>query len=1156
MPASTFQSESFQKMLVIGVQAKDLHLLFIKNYYKVMEKNSERGYCIPLFRKTKRIMKITTLFSLGVACCISASTYAQNYKVSINKQNSSIIEILREIEKSSEFTFFFNDNRVNVNKTVSVNAQNATLEDVLDQVLKNTGYKYQIIDRQVLIKASDNLLLSGVQQNKKTVTGVILDESGLPVIGANVVEKGTTNGTITDVEGRTSLNVASDATLIVSYIGYIQSEISVKNKTSVSITMKEDAELLDEVVVIGYGSARKGDLTGPISSVKGASLTERSTQMLSTAMQGQISGVEVTRSSGGPGNSATIRVRGVTTLSNNDPLVIIDGVPGSLNDVVASDVETMSVLKDAASASIYGSRAAAGVILITTKRAKENKFNLDYNYEYSIDKPTTRPTNGNVIDWMNVQNEIKWNDGASNPYSQYSQETINSWMANNAMDPYHYPNTDWVDLLLKNTTSHQQHNFNVSGGTDKLQSKFSFNYQTADGYYANKSYERYAGRVNNDYKINSWIRANIDVDFSASKSVSPATVNPIYWAYLTAPYYNPRWEDGRYADVKSGANPLAMLNEGGTDGKNYYKFGGKAQLDLTPLKGLTLTAVFAPRYTFETGKKFTKAVNVYYEDGSSIAAQSNKTTSLNETRNMTQSRTYQFYANYQNKWTDHSLNAMVGYEGYKHKWENLGASRNNYELDTYPYLNLGPEDYQYNSGSAGHNAYQSVFGRAMYSYKDRYMLQANVRADASSRFASDYRWGVFPSVSAGWVISSESWFPKDKQIDYLKVRASIGALGNERISDAEFPYQAAINFGNSYMYDKGSQSVTAVQNAAQYNYAFNDITWETTTTYDIGIDITLLNNRLSLTGDYYYKKTSDMLLTLGFPSYAGFSAPKQNAGDMYTHGWEFEASWRDQIGEVSYGVSFNLSDYRSKMGYLGDRRTIDGNKIYEEDSYYYEWFMYKTDGLFVTDADLYDSEGNKYPTLTANDKAGNIKYVDVNGDGVINADDKVRLGNSLPEFQFGGNLFLGWKDWDFSLSFQGVGHQNVLFNSAWIQPLKEQWGAVPSLILGNYWSQHNTEDQNRNVKYPRLTYTNTTNTYTGSDYWLFNGAYFRVKNITLGYSLPQKLMDKCFIRGLRIYATINDLPAISHYPKGWDPEIGASSDFISTSFTFGANVKF
>lgn len=1100
-------------------------------------------------------MKITALFLLGVACCISASTYSQGYKVSINKENSSIIEILREIEKSSEFTFFFNDNRVNVNRTVSVNVENASLEEVLDQVLKNTGYRYQIIDRQVLIKASEDSSSSGTQQNKKTITGVVKDETGVPIIGANVVEKGTTNGTITDTEGRFSLTVASNATLLISYIGYTQSEVSVKNQTSVSVTMKEDTEILDEVVVIGYGTARKGDLTGPISSVDGASLTKRSTEQLSTALQGQISGVQVTRDNGGPGSSATVRVRGVTTLSNNDPLVIIDGVPGSLNDVVATDVETMSVLKDAASASIYGSRAAAGVILITTKRAKENRFNLDYNYEYSIDRPTEKPTNGNVIDWMNVQNEIKWNDGAADPYSQYSQETIDSWLANHATDPYHYPNTDWVGLLLKNTTSHQKHSLSVSGGTDKLQSKFSFNYQTADGYYKNKSYERYAGRVNNDYKINSWIHANIDIDFSTSESVSPATVNPIYWAYLATPYYNPFWEDGSYADVKSGANALAMLNEGGTKNTNYYKFGGKAQLDLTPIKGLTLTAVFSPRYTFTQGKNFTKAVNLYYEDGSSVLAQSNKSTSLSESRNNTQSRTYQFFANYQNKWNDHSLNLMAGYEGYKYKWENLGASRNNYELDTYPYLNIGPEDYQYNSGSAGHNAYQSVFGRAMYSYKNRYMLQANIRADASSRFASDSRWGVFPSVSAGWVASGESWFPKSSKIDYLKVRASIGSLGNERIG-SEFPYQAAISFGNSYMYDKGSQSVTAVQNAAQVYYAFRNITWETTTTYDVGIDMNLLDNRLSFTGDYYYKKTSDMLLTLGFPSYAGFSAPSQNAGDMYTRGWEIELGWRDQIGDISYGVSFNLSDYRSKMGYLGDKRTIDGNKIYEKDSYYYEWYMYKTDGLFITDADLYDTDGNKYPTLTANDKAGNIKYVDVDDNGVINADDKVRLGNSLPEYQYGGNLYLGWKDIDFSLSFQGVGHQNVLFNSAWIQPLKEQWGAVPSLLLGNYWSQHNTEEQNRRAKYPRLTYTNTTNTYTGSEYWLFNGAYFRIKNITLGYTLPSKLMNKLSVRGLRVYASVSDLPAISKYPKGWDPEVGSSSDFISMSITFGASIKF
>jgi TonB-linked SusC/RagA family outer membrane protein len=1112
-----------------------------------------------LFNKCHGKHFIKTASLSLVLLCGAPFVYAEDTGLSGNvtvKGNKAKLEtVLNSIEQQTNYLFVYNDG-VDTNRRVSIDVQKESITNVLDKLFDGTNVKYVIDGEYIVLSGNANSLkTSSVNQQKKKITGTVVDQSGEPVIGANIIEKGTTNGVISDLNGNFSLNVSPNAILEVTYVGYKPKAVSVNGKSVLNIVIEEDTEALDEVVVVGYGTARKGDLTGPVSSVAGKSLAERSTQQLSTALQGQVSGVQVTRSSGEPGASATIRVRGVTTLSTNDPLVIIDGVPGSINDVIASDVETMTVLKDAASAAIYGSRAAAGVILITTKRAKENKFQLDYNYEYSIDKATTRPTNGDVVDWMNIQNEIKYNDGAKELYSQYSKETIDSWMSNNATDPYHYPNTDWVSLLLKNTTNHQQHNLNVSGGSDALKSKFSFTYQSGDGYYNNKSYERYAGRVNNDYKISSWIHANVDIDFSTSKNISPASINPIYQAYLTSPYYNAYWADGSYAESKSGANPVAMLNEGGTSNTYYYKFGGKAQLDLNPVKGLTLTAIFAPRYTFTNGKKFTKKVNVYDEAGNATTAQYNKSTSLDETRNNTQSRTYQFYANYQNKWNDHSLSAMVGYEGYKYKWENLGASRTNYDLENFPYLNVGPEDYQYNSGSAGHNAYESVFGRVMYSFKDRYLLQANVRADGSSRFASDSRWGVFPSVSAGWVASSEPWFPKNDVIDYLKVRGSIGKLGNERIG-SEFPYQASISFGNSYMYDKSTSSVTAVQNAAQVYYAFKDITWETTTTYDIGLDFNLFNSRLTFTGDYYYKKTENMLLTLGFPSYAGFSAPSQNAGDMHTKGWEFDIAWRDRIGDWSYGASFNLSDYRSKMGYLGDKRTIDGNYIYEEGSYYYEWYMYKTDGLFITDADLYDENVNKYPTLTANDKAGNIKYVDVNGDGVINADDKVRLGNSLPEFIYGGSLNLGWKDIDFSLQFQGVGHQNVLFNSAWIQPIKEQWGAVPSLLLGNYWSQSNTDEQNMNAKYPRLTYTNTANTYTGSDYWLFNGAYFRVKNITLGYTLPDNIMKKIFVKGLRVYFTANDLPALSHYPKGWDPEVGSTSDFISTSFTFGANIKF
>lgn len=1113
--------------------------------------------------KIIRIMKLTCiLLFLSVGMIIASEAYAQNTFVSLDMSGKTVAEVLETIEQKTDFHFFYNGKLVNTNRLVSVNVKNKDVFAVLEQLFSGQNVAYRVFDKDIILTATG---MNAVGQQKIVISGIVLDDIGEPVVGASIVEKGTTNGNTTDIDGRFTLQVSSGAVLQVSYIGYISQEMSVGSNTSFTITMQEDTQALDEVVVVGYGTARKSDLTGSISSIKGETLTTRSTQQLSTAMQGQMAGVQVTRDNGGPGASATVRIRGITTLSNNDPLVIVDGVPSSLNDVISADVETMTVLKDAASASIYGSRAAAGVILITTKRAKDRQFTFDYNYEYAIDKPTTRPTNGNVIDWMNVQNEIKWNDGASDPYSQYSQETINSWLSNHATDPYHYPNTNWVDMILDKTTSHEQHMFSVSGGTEKLRTKSTFNYQKGDGYYMNKSYERLAGRVNNDYKITEWLRANIDVDFSKSNDIKPSQINAMHWAYIASPYYTPYWEDGRYADSKDGANPVAGLREGGRDKTNYYKFGGKAQLDLTPMKGLTLTAIFAPRYQFTKGKKFSRAVPVYYENGSMTYMQSHKTTSLEEKRHDNNSQTFQFYGNYQNIWGDHSFSAMAGYEGYSYRWEETGATRSNYLLDTYPYLNIGPEDYQYNSGKAGHNAYESVFGRLMYSYKNKYMLQGNVRTDGSSRFSKDHRWGTFFSGSAGWVISEESWFKNDL-INYLKLRGSIGQLGNERIG-SEFPYQASISFGNSYMYDRSSQTVSALQNAAQVYYAFENITWETTTTYGVGLDLTMLNNRLRFTGDYYYKKTSDMLLELAFPSYAGFSSPQQNAGDMYTKGFDLEIGWSDMIGDLRYSVSANLSDYRSKMGYLGDKRNIYAdndenrnkgfvNKYYQKGSYYNEWYMYRTDGLFITDADLYDAQGNKYPTLTANDKAGNIKYVDVNEDGVINADDKVALGNSQPEYLYGGNISLDWKGFDFNLSFQGVGHQRVLFNSAWIQPLKEQWGAVPSLVLGNFWSQHNTEEQNRNAKYPRLTYTNTTNTYSGSDYWLFNGGYFRMKNITLGYTLPSDLLNKVKVKGLRFYFSINDLPAISNYPKGWDPEVGSTSDFISTSYILGVNVKF
>ncbi len=989
---------------------------------------------------------------------------------------------------------------------------------------------------------------------QKTITGTVVDENGDPAIGAAIVVlEDATRGAIVDDNGRYSITVSPNQTLRISSIGFKTKDIKVGSSDVIDINLETDINLLDNAVAIGYGTARKGDLTGSISSVRGETVTERSQTMLSTALQGQIAGLQVTRSGGAPGSQGTIRIHGVTTMSTNDPLVIIDGVPGSINDVVAEDVQDIAVLKDAASASIYGSRAAAGVILITTRRAQENKFSVDYNYYYAIDKPTAKPKMVGAVDWMKTVNDLKYNDGASSPFSEFTEEYINEYPSKNASDPYHYPSTDWLDVVLKKTTSHQQHTISINGGKDNLKTKFTMNYQKGDGYYDNRSYERYAGRLNNDWQVTKWLKANVDLDFSKSESISPSNNNVMYFTYVISPIYCPFWEDGSYADVKDGGNIIASIDKGGTSNTQYYKMGGKIQFDIKPFKDLTVTTIFAPRFSFTKGKTFAKAVAVERKaDGSISTNQFHKTTDLSETRNDNHSYTYQAYANYGKKFGLHSVNAMVGYEGYTYEWENLGASRNKFQLDNYPYLNIGPEDFQFNSGSAGHNAYQSAFGRLMYSFKDRYMLQVNFRADGSSRFAKECRWGYFPSVSAGWVISEEPWF-SNNVVSYLKLRGSWGQLGNERIG-SEFPYQAAISFGNSYMMNKDG-SVTALQNAAQVYYAFRDITWETTTSTGVGLDATLFDGRLRFNGDYYHKKTENMLLTLGFPSYAGFSAPDQNAGDMFTNGWDIELGWQDRIGDFSYGISANLSDYRSKMGYVGDKKTVNGNNLIEEGSYYNEWYVYKTDGLIMTNEDLTGPDGERIPTYSNNDKAGDIKYVDVNGDGKINSDDKVKMGNSLPEYLYGGNIFMGWKNWDFNMSFQGIGRQMVMFQYWWIQPYKEQWGSVPELLVGNYW-RIGDDAANKTAKYPRVTYTNTGSQSVGSDYWLFNGAYFRVKNITLGYTVPKRIMEKTFIKNLRVYANITDLPAISKFPKGWDPEAPANGDYISTSFIMGVNVKF
>ncbi len=1112
------------------------------------------------FKKLVTIMRITAilLFVVLFQAVAVESTYSQSATVSVKAERMSLTDLFSQIEKQSEFLFFYVDREVE-NVKVNVKATDQKIDNVLSQALAGTNLTYTINDHNINIISKT---YAAQQQRTKQITGKIVDESGEAIIGANVIEKGTTNGSISDLDGNFSLNVAPGATLQITYIGYKSIEIKVDTRSSYSVLLQEDTEALAEVVVIGYGTARKIDLTGATSSLSGDKLKMKNTPQLSSQMQGQMAGVQVTRSSGDPNAGATIRVRGVTTMSTNDPLVIIDGVPGNLNDVAPEDVSDIQVLKDAASAAIYGSRAAAGVILISTTRAKDKNFHLTYNVEYGINTPTAKPKFANAVQWMKGYNELAYNDGAASLNSAYSEDLINNYAQLRAENPDRYPDTDFMSLGLNNSAQHQRHAFSLSGGTEKLKTNFSLNYYSSDALYDHKDYERYNVRSNNDYQINSWIHANVDINLLYSSTSTPHSIEGSTMKDLMyrAPIYNAYWADGTYADGKDGDNPIALRELGGTQLGDYYRVGGKIQLDLTPIKGLTLTAIASPRYTFDQKKDHKTKYDVYRITGDAIPGTGGySSTSVREDRNNTRSLTMQFYGNYKLQLKRHSIGLMAGYEDYSHEWENEAAWRSNYTLVNYPYLDLGPQDYQYNTGTAGHNAYRSVFGRIMYSWADRYMIQANVRSDGSSRFADGHRWGTFPSVSAGWNISEESWFNKNT-INYLKLRGSIGQLGNERLVDKdgnpiEFPYQAKLIFGTGFLPNSTTGLADVVQTAYQMDYAFKTITWETTTTYGIGADFGLLNNRLRGAADYYYKKTTDMLMEVGFPSYFGYNAPQNNAADMHTKGWDLELSWSDQVNDFRYGASFNISDYRSKMGYMADRQKIDGNQITEKGSHYNEWYGYKSLGIILNDAAMVDADGKPIAVLTNNDKAGNIRYLDVDGDGKITAtNDRVYLGNSLPELQYGGSIWAEWKNFDFNLSLQGIGHQLKYWS--WPgTPFNYQAYAAPFNLIESHWSPTATDEENAKAKYPKLT-TNGTNIYAGSDFYLFNGAYMRIKNITLGYTIPSSITKKFYVNKLRVYFSANDLPAFSKYPSGFDPEWNRSDDLITSSYIFGLNVSF
>ena len=827
-------------------------------------------------------MKKHLAFALAVSliAMVPVSAFAQVLKISMTKTNVSIESVLRELEKQSEYTFFYNDNQVKLNKKVSINVSDAPIETVLNEVFKNSGYTYKIVDNQIVVSATKEAtkdVQTTQQQKQRKVSGVVKDAMGEAIIGASVVEKGApSNGTITDINGQFSLTVGGNE-LQITYIGYMPETVSLKpGVTSYNVTMKEDTKTLDEVVVVGYGVQKKANLTGAVSSINAEALESRSVSSVSAAMAGTMPGVTAIQSSGAPGlQTGTITVRGKNSVNAANPLVIVDGVPGSMNTIDPQDIESLTVLKDAASAAIYGVQAANGVILITTKKGKKGQdAKVSYSGSVAWATPTTKLNFLGSADYAMLYNEAVKNENP-NAALPYSDEDIE--LFRNGTDPIGHPNTDWYKETFKNFAFEQQHNFSINGGSEKTNYSASVGYLYQGGLTNENDYNRFTGRINVESEISKWFSAGLNVSgYRGTRedgAVGFATLmSEVTRNSPTLPVYN---EDGTF-NYSGKANPVAELGRTGFYRQMDQQLNAILHATVHILPELSVKGLFSVRNDIRNIDYFKKHYS--YGTGSNISDSGlregyDKYYIWNE-------YTSQLLVNYNKTFKQHTIGALFGFEQWEQLYKYTEATRKGGGSDELTEsLNTLDKSSQTNSDGGTELARRSYFGRIQYDYADKYLFEANLRADASSRFPKDNRWGVFPAFSAGWRISEEN-FIKDNLnwMSNLKLRLGWGRTGNEELSDI-YPAVATYAYG-SYMFGN-----TLNTTAYEARYVNSALQWATVTNYEVGLDAGFLDNKLGFELSVYKKKTDDMLLKLPVQGILGMSAPVQNAGSVENTGF-------------------------------------------------------------------------------------------------------------------------------------------------------------------------------------------------------------------------------------------------------------------------------
>jgi len=953
------------------------------------------------------------------------------------------------------------------------------------------------------------------------IHGKVTDEKGEPLIGVSVNEKGTSNGTITDANGHYSINVPAEATLVFSSVGVKLVDVRIGGKTVINVTMQEDVVGL-QVINIGYGTKMKADLTGSVSNIGPDKLKDRPITSISAAIEGEAPGVQVQTLSGQPGyTSGVIRIRGVGTMNDTDPMIVIDGIvtdQASMDNLNPSDIESINILKDASEAAIYGSRAANGVILITTKRGKSGSPVISYNAYVGHQTPTTIPQFLDSYQYALLYNEGNANEGLP---AKFTADDIAKYK--DGSDPIGHPNTNWMGLLYSGSGMVQNHDISVSGGTDQSRYLLSLGYLDQDGVIDNTSANRYNVRFNLNSKISNRINIGLTSALSEQKIIEPGYGGMGFIISETErvpPTYLNKTSDGTWVNYLDG-NQIADIHDGGLATTLLPNANGNVFVEIKLMKGLTLKSTVGINY--ELTDKTTHINQLVYSDGT-VQGPNSLTDEL--TRIMT--NTLQSVLTYNTKIQNHNISAMAGVERDSYRFDYDNGYRQNFPSNLLTQLDAGSQTGMTNTGFSDENRLGSYFGRVNYNFKNKYLLQATLRYDGSSKFAPDKRWGLFPSYSAGWRVSQEKFMESITWINDLKLRGSYGSVGNNATGD--FQYLSKISFGQDYPFFN-----TITSGAAQTTSSNSNLTWEKSTSLDFGADMSLFSNKITLTADYYNRLTSNILLALPVSPIYGLPAPTVNSGAMRNSGTEYTLGYSDHIGDFSYKATFYLS-YNKNVVVKFPFPAISsyGDYAYETiDKKGYAWnsfYGYQVAGIYQNDQQV-----QTLPKQVGSPAGvGDYYFKDQNGDGVINGDDRVVLGNEIPNILYGINLNLNYKNFDLSVFGQGVGQYAQKITLQYVAPFYNGGKATKNML--NRWTP-----QTPNSPFPETHVANQYNWATENNRDVINASYFRLGQLQLGYTIPQSITNRLKIDMCRVYLNGADLFTLTKIYPGIDPEVASSS---------------